>query len=265
MKRLRPIVTLHAGPLKDYPRGLPISIEDLDWYKELDPDSSRCIDVVKSMMPAFQSMLVSIPEEGRGLRLDIILQYHLPGGMHPKDPNQENIVAAFRSQGRILRTLEDMQPRVLGVEGFSVDRITRALLTLNHLGQQVSNVQEPLVDHLDRSPVDEVVEDAGTMYALRHPEVLAVGIEDRDVRDLQEHILMKHFWNPSEKDADEEWRIAGFVRMLRSIIAISRTLRAAHSQGASSAVIVIGGGHRPEIEAVIRSAGISARIYDATR
>ena len=259
MSLRRPVATVPSGEPVHWPPPLPIDANDLDRYATINLDSVATIEAVRSKLPEFRNLLDHLPEDGRGISLDVILMHHAPtrGAPQRNDGTRER-GHVIRSQTTILRMLEQMQPKILGVEGYSYERVTPASIK----GRNILNGSRTLPLGLEPEQADGPITNACSSFILCHPDMFAIGTEDDDVFDLHYHALMKWAWNKTD---EWEWTFTCRAAKLRSVIALSQILRAARSRPPSEAVIVIGAGHRTELEAMMLYAGIAGRIFDASK
>jgi len=213
----------------------------------------------------FRDMVVAL---GHRYRINVILQTH--AATIAQDPGGTGNELA--SQRGILRILKHLKPKVLVLEGH--DRI---VLTPHSLRQAFlddrakrninvrSGEAERFVEHL-------VNAEGGLSYAFTAATCRAVGIEDADLYNLSAEVIRRRIAlqpDPAEPPTDAGLdtlysRLQYDLGYTRALIAFGLAVEHLHKTERSMATIVIGSGHRDQVEEIMQSYRIRGAIYDTT-
>lgn len=255
MNGVLPVVATFKGVPTGYlPHELPLSAQDL----RVLPDTGYFGAVLarsEERLSGYRQDLQNLPKMSAGAAVDVILQAHTFPGMTVE---MENHVR--KKQGAIFRQLQHGQYDLVVIEGQSLDRLTPQAIK-----QQVMRITREMKAPLSSVEYDlffqqELPLDAGLRYMVEYPNRTVAGGEDPDLNMLHDTLLNGGFEGIAASDTLSEK-----LRIMRSIIPLTRTLKLLHQAHGRRAAIIIGSAHGPELQALMQSAGIRGRLLDAWR
>lgn len=179
--------------------------------------------------------------------IDVILQTH---GFDGSDGSWEMGAEAQASQATLENFLEYGGYQLVGCEGSSLHRITEASirdsLRLHFIGDYPDT--GIIADGLDSVLLKMKKANASVRFLCSHPEVYGFGYEVDAVAELHGDVywILQH--GGKGHNIFKLWRLAHKLKDLRSQIAIAQTMHMLHTLGLERGCLVIGKGHRQELE-----------------
>lgn len=248
MESPKPDLVLNGEPEGEFPDDLPLTSEEFLAFEQVRPKSSVLVHTVHRKLPNIRAQMLELPTLGHNLHLDVVLQTHSLGLIDENVTPKEDAPVVELSQQKIYEFLLQEKPTILGIEGFW-ERVTKRnmIRAIRDHGVPPEKVELALAAH--------EFDDAGIRYALKRSYVNAFGYEDSDVLELHAET-----WREYPQGASSDFKFN--LQVLRSIIALHRTIEVARTARESKASLIIGAGHLPEIEALMRGAGIPGRVFD---
>ncbi len=194
----------------------------------------------------------------QALQLDCVMMIHDTVATMD-DPNPE----AATSQNRAKEILDFTRPDLIGMEGADVDVITFDSLADRMVEMSVVPMTKPqaLAEVKSRVPQDAVL-----MYILEKPEVPVTGTELASLSILQMAVgnTVEQLGGMLNEEVEANLTdLNNKLTLIRSYIAVVKTIQSAQRHNVKHCSIVIGGSHGPEILQYGSMLGLHMRFYQA--
>lgn len=248
MEAPKPDIVFTGVPEGEYPDDLPLTSVEFLAFERVRPESSVLVHAVNNKLPSVRARMLELPTLGQDFHLDIVLQTHPLGFMGEDVTPEEDAPLTKWSQQKIYEFLLQAKPTTLGLEGFWGE-VTKSNLIR---AMRAHGIPRERTQHV---LAIEEYKNAGVRYALKRAYVNAFGFEDPDVVQLHSEM-----WCQYPEGVSSDFKFC--VQVLRSIIALHRTIEVARASSVSTATLIIGAGHLAEIEALMKGAGIPGQVFD---
>lgn len=195
-----------------------------------------------------------------GIRLDCIMMIHDTLGTMA-NPNP----MALQSQKNVVAVLEHTKPEMIGMEGHDVDDATFESLAEAQV-RMAKRGNNSLTIEQARKILEQLTEQDGVLvYMKKYPNAKVTGTDPASMIVLSGYIGSPEIITIPAKNPNEKLTQFLFANLtlLRSYVAVIRTLKAAEMKKLKHSSIVIGGSHGPEILEYGKQLGIEMNFYQA--
>ncbi len=202
-------------------------------------------------------------------------EIHILGMTHgAKNMSPDSKKSAIKSQKLIVKTLEEIQPDIVGVEGFCGEEYTpeklikevSERLTMVNPGVKTSDAQD-IIENILNDPTNSWV----TNFYKMHPGTKFYGIESQDLIKISDAISISFDLKKQSQDSMYKGKIKieeiyREINRLRGLFMIAKLTRAIRKTKAVKAAVPVGAAHMLEMNQLCHHLGAENwYFYDASQ